>query len=66
MLLLVFICMLSVVGAVPINATQGDTSPATDNATVTTMLDVQKQDFSRCGGFNARATAIQCRNSRRA
>ncbi|KAK1875246.1 Astacin-like metalloendopeptidase [Dissostichus eleginoides] len=76
---LVFICMLSVVGGVPINATQEDTSHATDN--VTTMSDVQKQgsviplngtqnmthpstDFSRCVGFNARATAIQFRNSR--
>ncbi|XP_033977097.1 zinc metalloproteinase nas-14-like [Trematomus bernacchii] len=38
---LVFICMLSVVGGVPINATQEDTSHATDN--VTTMSDVQKQ-----------------------
>ncbi|KAJ4920606.1 hypothetical protein JOQ06_027745 [Pogonophryne albipinna] len=80
MWLLVFICMLSVVGGVPINATQEDTSHATDN--VTTMSDVQKQgsviplngtqnmthpatDFSRCVGFNARATAIQFRNSRR-
>ncbi|XP_033931648.1 zinc metalloproteinase nas-14-like [Pseudochaenichthys georgianus] len=41
MWLLVFICMLSVVGGVPINATQEDTSHATDN--VTTMSDVQKQ-----------------------
>ncbi|KAI4815301.1 hypothetical protein KUCAC02_005450 [Chaenocephalus aceratus] len=41
MWLLVFICMLSVVGGVPINATQEDTSHATDN--VTTMADVQKQ-----------------------
>ncbi|KAK5927205.1 hypothetical protein CgunFtcFv8_022718 [Champsocephalus gunnari] len=38
---LVFICMLSVVGGVPINATQEDTSHATDNGT--TMSDVQKQ-----------------------
>ncbi|XP_033936917.1 hatching enzyme 1.2-like isoform X1 [Pseudochaenichthys georgianus] len=38
---LVFICMLSVVGGVPINATLEDTSHATDNGT--TMSDVQKQ-----------------------